>query len=109
MNRCPKCNNSTVVKVTTQNKHKNTRGNMGILLWIIFFPFMLIWWFIRHFILGGRDHEFHKETYWRCNYCAHQFTDAQPITNPQQITLGHAADVPNLEPQSTISQQPPQS
>ena len=118
MTRCPKCNNSTVVKITTQNKHKTTRGNMGILLWIIFFPFMLVWWFIRHFIIGGRDHEFHKESHWRCNYCAHTFNDkrdAELSTDVSKVNTSPDQSIPpdsvaqNSTPQDPTQPQLPQS
>jgi len=68
--KCTKCEHGTCIKVTTQNPGSD-RGHRGLLLWIFFFPVMLALFAWRYLIKGGRRQEFHKETHWRCNYCAH--------------------------------------
>ena len=75
MNTCPKCNNSTVIKVTTQNKSKRTRERRGLVWAILTAPFRLIRWFYRYLFLGS-EQQYHKETKWRCNNCAHMWRDA---------------------------------
>jgi hypothetical protein len=38
---------------------------------------MLIIWLWKYFFIG-QEEEYNKETYWRCNYCTHQFKDEGP-------------------------------
>ena len=67
---CPKCKKDTTVLVTNQPT-RTTRERRGIILWVIFFPFMLIRFLFR---LGfGRKQRYHKKTYWRCNYCNNEW------------------------------------
>ena len=74
MLHCPKCSNSTVVKVTTQNKHKRTRERRGLIIAILTAPFRLIRWLWRLLFIG-REARYYKEVVNRCNYCSHTWKD----------------------------------
>jgi len=66
------------MKVTTQNKAR-TRERRGLIIGILTLPFRLVRWLYRALFLG-REQRYHRETYWRCNYCAHTFKDGKEDT-----------------------------
>ena len=75
MTNCPKCNNNTVIKITTQNKHregKSTQVSGGIITRIITFPFRLVRRLWRILFVGHRAH-FYKESVFKCNYCGNSW------------------------------------
>ena len=74
MSKCPKCNNATVIQVTTQNKSNTTRERRGLVVAIVTFPFRLLKWMFGWLFIG-REETYHKETFWRCNFCGEKFDE----------------------------------
>ena len=94
--RCPKCNNSTVTKITKQNPIEDEHRQQGLFIRLITFPFRMIWWLVRLLFVGQRRQQFHKETFWRCNYCAHTWKpegapDSSQTTNTPPDTSSSTA------------------
>lgn len=70
MRKCPKCDNSTVMKITAQNPSGSQRERRGFLVWLITLPWRALKWLFRFGVRS--DHEtYNKPTMWRCNYCTH--------------------------------------
>lgn len=68
--KCPKCEKGNAVLVTTEAS-RTGRDRKGIILWILLFPFMLIYTLFR--IAFGRKQKYYKKTYYHCNYCGYDF------------------------------------
>ena len=70
---CPKCNKTTCVKVTTQNKKKvkEKKGVFHSIIWIITFPFYGLW----RVLFGKKKVNYAQEPHWNCRYCGHTFKD----------------------------------
>ena len=85
---CEKCRHGTMFLVTTQNKRR-TQERRGLIVWIVTLPFRMIAW-LYNYLFIGRDEEYHKETFWRCNYCGHtaphQLQPRDAMSNDSQPT-----------------------
>jgi len=59
---------------------------------------------------GGPKTEFHKETFWRCNYCSHQFKDANdpvdPPAAPASKSAPAASETPATKPEPVLDVAP---
>jgi transcription elongation factor Elf1 len=71
---CPKCNKDACVLVTTEMRTRTTTRR-GIVLWVLLFPFMFLHWLYR--LAFGRRQKFYKKQHWHCNYCNHDWPQAQ--------------------------------
>jgi len=78
---CPKCNKDTAVLVTT-HATRTQQERLGLVLWIVFFPFFLIRWLFRAGF--GRRETYYKKTNYKCNYCGHEFPAS--FKQPQEST-----------------------
>jgi len=66
---CPKCERSTVVKVTSTGptRVKEKRGLFHLIIGIITWPFRFIW----RVLFGKKRENFNKQMRWNCRYCSH--------------------------------------
>ena len=70
---CPKCKkDNTATLITTQQKNK-VRERGPIILWILFFPFMALWWVFKYGFTWGKKEKYYKKQQWHCNYCNHDW------------------------------------
>jgi len=71
--QCKQCNRGTAIKVTAHNQKSNVERR-GFLIWVITLPWRIIRWLFRFGVKSERE-TYHKETFWRCNYCGESFKD----------------------------------
>jgi hypothetical protein len=79
---CPKCGKDTATLVTTEAR-TTVQERKGIILWILLFPFMLVYHLFR--ICFGKRQRYYKKTYWHCNYCNYDWDQEikQDMGQPQ--------------------------
>jgi len=70
---CTKCGKGTCMRITKQNKAK-IRERRGFLVWLVTLPLRILRWIFRFGVMNESE-TYHKETFWRCNYCGHKFND----------------------------------
>jgi len=87
--------------VTTQNKRR-AQERRGLIIWIITLPFRMIAW-LYNYLFIGRDEEYHKETFWRCNYCGHTAKDQGGFEHMQHRQQ-QPTDAMSNAPQPTIDE-----
>jgi len=87
MTSCPKCRNTTVIRVTRNNPTEQVERH-GFVIALILLPVRFLRWLFR-FLFVPRKQEFHKSTYFKCNYCGEQFDEPKLAPDggmPNEIT-----------------------